>query len=91
MLGDLINTCVLVYLDSIFIYLIMAEDYTRYIRAVFSGWLNQSSICNVINVFFFLPEVEFLRHMVSEHQVLVSPGKVSAMYKWPILSLFCDK
>ena len=36
----------------------------------------------------FLPEVEFLGHTVFECGLSVSPGKVSVVWNWPLLSFF---
>ena len=35
MLGDLVDICLVVYLDNILIYLAIDRDYTKYITAVF--------------------------------------------------------
>ena len=40
-LGSLVNTCALFYLDSILIYLAIVEDYTTHVGAIFER-LNQS-------------------------------------------------
>ena len=75
MLGDLVDTCVLVYLNAILIYLAMAGDYTRNIKAVFERLTKSNLYLKCKNCFLFLQEVEFLRHVVSECKCWYSQGR----------------
>ena len=86
-LGDLIDVCLLVYLDDILIYSSIAEDYTRHIRAVIEQLVMSKLYLKYKKCALLLLEVESLGYLVSECGVLVPPGKVSAMWDWPVPSL----
>ena len=66
-------------LDNLLINLNMTEDHTKYIKAVFK-WLAKSKLYFKYKKHtLFLPEVEFIGHVVLERGVLVSPGRVSTI------------
>ena len=59
LLADLLDKCVLIYMDDILIYLKMAEDHVAHIKAVFEclaakNWRVKEKKCAL-----FLLEVEF--------------------------------
>ena len=54
----------------------MAEDYTKSFRAVFEWLAKLKLYLKCKNCALFLPVEEFLGYVVSEHGVLVFPGKV---------------
>ena len=85
MLGEL-DVYILVYLDNILIHSAMAEDHTKYTRAVFEHFSKSKLYLKQRKYTFFLLEVKVLGHMVSEHGVSVSPGKVSSILDWPLSS-----
>ena len=59
-LGDLVDVYILFYLDNILIYLAMAEDQTRHIRAVFEQLTKSKFYLKYKKYTLFLPEVNSL-------------------------------
>ena len=77
----------MVYLDNILIYLAIAKDHTRHVRAV-CEWLAKSKFyLECKKGALVLPKVELFGHVVSECKVSLSLGKVYAVLEWPVLSL----
>ena len=84
LLADLLDKCVLVYMDDILIYSKMADDHVVHVKAVFEclaakNWHIKEKKCAL-----FLPEVEFLGHVVSAEGVKVAVDKVDAVSSWPM-------
>ena len=83
LLADLLDKCVLVYMDDILIYSKMADNHVAHVKAVFEclaakNWHVKEKKCAL-----FLPEVEFLGHVVSAEGVKVAVDKVDAVSSWP--------
>ena len=61
-LGSLVNVYILIFLDYILIYSAIAEDHTRYIRAIFK-WLAKSKFYLKHKEYaMFLAQVKYLGH-----------------------------
>ena len=79
LLANLLDNCVLVYIDDILIYSKMVDDHIAHVKAVFEhlaakNWHVKEKKCAL-----FLPEVEFLGHLVSAEGVKVAFDKVDAV------------
>ena len=73
----------LVYMDDILIYCKMADDHVAHVKAVFEhlaskNWQVKENKCAL-----FLPEVEFLGHVVSAEGVKVAVDKVDTVSSCP--------
>ena len=79
MLGDCPDVFVLVYLGNILVYLAMAEDHTKHIKAVFKLLAKSKFDLKCKKFVLFLLGVALFGHVFYEHGVLLLPGKVSAM------------
>ena len=76
---DLLDKCVLIYLDDILIFSRNVEDHKKDLRVVFTRLQNanlhlKDSKCNL-----FMQSVEFLGHTISKDGVSVESGKVAAV------------
>ena len=86
LLADLLDKCVLVYMNDILIYSKMADDHVAHVKAVFErlvakNWHIKEKKCTL-----FLLEVEFLGHVVSAEGVKVVVDKANAVSSWPTLT-----
>ena len=75
----MVDVYVFIYLDDFLIYSAIAEDHTRYIRAVFERLSKSKFYLKHKKYALFLPEIDFLGHVVSKSEVSGSPGKVSTI------------
>ena len=83
MLKDLVDTCVLVYLDNILIFLWDEAEHEEHVRSVFEQLAKSQFHVKRSKCELFLPKIEFLGHQVSAAGVEVVQSKVDAIAKWP--------
>ena len=83
LLADLLDKCVLVYMDDILIYSKMADDHVAFVKAVFEYLVTKNWHVNEKKCVLFLHEVELLGHVVSAEGVKVAVDKVDAVSSWP--------
>ena len=83
LLADLLDKCVLGYMDDILIYSKMVDDHVAHVKAVFERLAAKTWHVKEKKCALFLPEVEFLGHIVSVEGVKVAVDKVDAVKSWP--------
>ena len=90
LLADLLDECILVYMDDILIYSKTTAEHRNHVKQVFAclnakGWHIKQKKCAL-----FLPTVEFLGHVVSANGLKVVESKVNAIKEWPEPCCICD-
>ena len=76
LLADLLDVCVLVYMDDILIFSKSAEEHRQHVHQVFER-LNEKKCA------LFLNEVEFLGHVISSEGIKVAHDKIDTVKLWP--------
>ena len=84
MLNDLLDKCVLVYMDDILIYSRSKQDHVEHVKQVFQRLSDQNWHVKSKKCALFLDKVEFLGHVITKDGVSVADVKVSAVHDWPI-------
>ena len=84
----LVNYFVIIYLNNIFIYSKLREDYYTYIRIVIERLRKHKLYTKLSKCFFNIKEVEFLRFIIGFIKVKPNPNKILTIKKWPKLKLF---
>ena len=86
--SDLLDICVLVYLDNILIYSDTLEEHRHHIREVLLQLWNNKLYTRGDKCSFHEDTVEYLGFVLSPNSLSMDPGKVSTILEWPVLLLF---
>ncbi|GJP52084.1 hypothetical protein CLOM_g11187 [Closterium sp. NIES-68] len=79
---DLIDKCVIIYLDNILIYSKTREQHLKDLEAVFQ-WLQQHRLITKGSKCEFLQqELKFLGHVISTEGIHIDPKKLRAIQEW---------
>ena len=82
-LGDLLDRCVVAYLDDILIYSPTDEQHVRDVEEVLSCLDQAGAILNLEKSHFHKTKVEFLGHNVDSEGITPNTSYVDAISKWP--------
>ena len=82
-LFDLLDTCMLVYLDNVLIYSRTHEEQLRHVWEVFSHLRDQQLYLKPLKCTFMAPCIEFLGYTLSAVGVEVDANKTKVLYGWP--------
>lgn len=80
--GDLIGTCVLVYLDDILIYSKTEAEHLRHLALVLAVLRKNQFYAKLTKCDFCLHEVKFLGHLVGQDGIKVDPTKIATITNW---------
>ena len=80
---DLLDICVLIYLDDILIYSDTLEEHRRHICEVLLRLQNNKLYARGDKCSFHEDTVEYLGFILSPNGLSMDPGKVSAILEWP--------
>jgi hypothetical protein len=80
---NLLNKCVLVYMDDILIFSRTKAEHLKHIEAVFKVLQAESLSAKLKKCQFFRPEVAFLGHIISAEGIKPDPDKILAVQEWP--------
>jgi hypothetical protein len=87
-LSRIIDYFVVIYLNNIFIYFKLGEDYYAYIRIVIERLRKHKLYTKLSKCFFNIKEVEFLGFIIGSIRIKPDPDKILIIKKWPELELF---
>ena len=84
MLFELLDTCVLVYIDDILIYSKTVAEHKQHLRQVFAFLDKYNFKLKEKKCALFLKSVEFLGYTVTPGGLSVEQGKVDVVRDWPV-------
>ena len=73
----------MVFVDDVIIYSASREDHAIHLRVVLELLREHYLYAKLSKCEFWLPEVKFLGHVISQSGISVDPGKVDAVSAWP--------
>jgi hypothetical protein len=82
MLHEFLDDFVVVFLDDILIYSKTEEEHERHLRLVLSALSKNQFYGKLKKCAFWLSEVAFLGHVISQQGIAVDPKNVAAMVEW---------
>ncbi|XP_069460580.1 uncharacterized protein [Ambystoma mexicanum] len=82
-LHELLDVCVLVYINDILIYSASKEDHIGHVRAVLEKRCQHRLFAKLEKCFFHVTEVEFLGSILTPRGVHMDTRKVHAILQWP--------
>lgn len=77
------NTCY-VYLDDIIVYSTTLDEHEHKLRKVFDRLREHKLLLQPDKCNFFMPQIKFLGHIISEEGVTMDPEKVKAVVNYPV-------
>ena len=87
-LSRLINYFIIIYLNNIFIYFKLKEDYYTYIRIIIKRLRKHKLYTKLSKCFFNIKEIKFLGFIIGFIRVKPDSNKILTIKKWPKPELF---
>jgi hypothetical protein len=81
---DLLDECVIIYIDDLLVYSRTHEDHERHLRMVLSRMRQHGLRARVHKCRFLQPEVDYLGYIVGKGQVQADPSRLQAIASWPV-------
>ena len=82
--ADLLDVCVVVYLDDILIYSDSPEEHTKHVQEVLRRLREQGLYCKLSKCEFSITTCEYLGYILSSDGLKMSSEKVQAIQDWPV-------
>ena len=77
-----LDKCVIVFIDDILIYSRSREEHEEHLRSVLELLKSEKLYAKFSKCEFWLREVQFLGHVVSENGIKVDPAKIEVIRNW---------
>jgi hypothetical protein len=87
-LSKIINYFIVIYLNNIFIYFKLKEDYYTYIKIVIKRLRKYKLYIKLSKYFFNIKKVKFLGFIIGFIRIKPNLNKILIIKKWPKLELF---
>ncbi len=81
---DMLNKCVIVYIDDILIYSESLQEHIQQVRAVLKHLIEHQLYAKAEECEFHLTPVSFLGYVISHKGDAMDESKVNAVLKWPL-------
>jgi hypothetical protein len=82
--ADMLNICIIIYLDNILIYSESPEEHTVHVREVLLQLQKQGLYCKLPKGEFSIMTCEYLSYILSPEELQMSSDKVKAIQDWPV-------
>ena len=80
---DMVDRCVVVYLDDILVYSTSHDEHVRHVQEVLARLHSNSLHANATKCVFHQQEVEYLGYIVQPNGLSMNPEKVASVLAWP--------
>ncbi len=80
---DMLNQCVIVYIDDILIYSESLETHVKQVRAVLQRLIKHQLYAKIQKCEFHQAQISFLGYIIGAEGVTMDDSKVQAVLKWP--------
>ena len=87
-LSGIVDYFIVIYLNNIFIYFKLEEDYYTYIKIIIERLRKYKLYIKLNKCFFNIKEVEFLGFIIDIIGVKPDPNRILIIKKWPKPKLF---
>ena len=77
-----LDVCIVVFIDDILVYSKNKEEHAKHLRIVLDRLREHQLYAKLSKCQFWLKEVSFLGHILSERGVAVDPSKVQEVLDW---------
>ena len=84
MFDDLLDKCVIVFIDDVLIYSKTKAEHDRHVRMVLDRLRQHSLYAKQSKCSFFQSEVEFLGFIVGRNGISMQQSKIKAVLEWPV-------
>jgi hypothetical protein len=81
---DLLDVCVVVYLDDVLVFSKNLNDHCEHLFSVFLLMRKHNLFCQGTKCIFAADELEYLGHVIGADGIKVDPKKISIIRDWPV-------